>query len=137
VSLSISLARLFGGGLNEALWISAAMAILLAAWMFLRWRAVSASASSLMATGILATLLASPYLLNYDYLLLLVPFTELVRHQLTLTGRLALGIAYVLPFISLGIWGTAGNVSMIISACILAGMTVALQRQAEPAHTAT
>lgn len=136
VSLSTSLARLFGGGLNQALWISGVIALLLAAWLTIRWRAVSATAGSLMAAGILATLLASPYLLNYDYLLLLMPFIELARDKLPVTGRVALGIAYVLPFISLGIWGTAGNVSMIISACILLGIALALYRQANPAGEA-
>jgi hypothetical protein len=87
-----------------------------------------------MATGILATLVASPYLLNYDYLLLLLPFIELARHKLTFTGRVALGSAYALPFISLGIWGTAGNVSMIIPACILLGIALALYRHADPAQ---
>ena len=74
VSPSMALAGLAGGGLDQAVWISAILAILAVVWWVRNWRKITADADRLVTAGILSTFLVSPYLQNYDYLLLLVPF---------------------------------------------------------------
>ncbi len=50
------------------------MALLLGAWLARRWRAAARwSAGEWMSFSILAALLLNPYVMNYDYLLLLLP----------------------------------------------------------------
>jgi hypothetical protein len=70
-------------------------------------------------TGILVTLIVSPYLQSYDYILLLVPFILLARVMRSPMAWIALALAYALPLIGLVLLGTLGNISLIISACIL------------------
>jgi hypothetical protein len=67
-------------------------------------------------------MLVSPYLQNYDYLLLVVPLIELARRKRRPLEWIAMGIAYGLPYVSLALWGTRGNASLIVSACILFGI---------------
>jgi len=129
VSLSMALAGLVGGGLDQAVWISAITAVLLCAWLVIRWHQVTSAPGSLVMTGILVTLIVSPYLQSYDYILLLVPFILLARVMRSPMSWIALALAYALPLIGLVLLGTPGNISLIISACIL---FVLAARQPDP-----
>jgi hypothetical protein len=119
VSLSMEAAGLAGGGLDVAVWIAVAAAAVICVWLVGRWRHVSSTPNRLVATGILITLLISPYLQNYDYLLLLIPFICMLLVMQTRAARIALASAYVLPFLGLALGGTAGNELSIVSALIL------------------
>jgi hypothetical protein len=121
VSLSIALARLGGGGLNQAAWISAVIAILLGAWLFRRWRHLTSPANGLVVPGILLTLLVSPYLLNYDYLLLVAAFILLARDARR-ANWIGLALAFALPLVSLALLGTKGNNSLILSTLLAAAL---------------
>ena len=66
----------------------------------------------------LATLLISPYLQNYDYLLLLVPLLMLVRNARG-WAWFWIALAFLLPLVSLGLFGTAGNVALVGSAFVV------------------
>jgi hypothetical protein len=107
---------------EQAIWISLPIAILLLIWVVRRWRTVSSTPGGLVATGILITMLVSPYLQNYDYLLLLVPLIELARRRRRTMEWIAMTLAYGLPYVGLALWGTRGNASLIVSACILFGI---------------
>jgi hypothetical protein len=107
---------------DQAIWISLPVAVVLLTWMVRRWRTVRATPGGLVSTGILITMLVSPYLQNYDYLLLLVPLIELARRRRRTMEWIAMAIAYGLPYVSLALWGTRGNASLIVSACILFGI---------------
>jgi hypothetical protein len=107
---------------GQAMWISLPVAMLLLLWLIRRWRSVSSTPGGLVATGILTTMLASPYLQNYDYLLLLVPLIVLARGGRRTWAWIAMALAYGLPYVSLALWGTRGNGSLIVSACILFGI---------------
>jgi hypothetical protein len=131
VSLSTLLARASGGGLSQAAWISAGMAVLLAGWLASRWRQVAAAPGSLITGAVLVTMLASPYLLNYDYLMLVVPFVEIVRGTTGLRTWTAISVAYGLPLAALALLGTAGNASLVISACLLFAVFALRRRQAD------
>ena len=119
VSLSMAAAGLAGGGLDVAVWIAVVAAAVICVWLVGRWQHVSSTPDRLVATAILITLLISPYLQNYDYLLLLIPFISMILVMQTGAARIALASAYVLPFVGLALWGTAGNESLIVSALIL------------------
>jgi len=118
VSLAATLARLAGGGLDVAVWISAAIALLLGTWLILRWRQLTLMADGLVVPGILLTLLVSPYLLNYDYLLLAVAFIALAKNVRSVQW-IGLGLAFALPLVSLALLGTRGNASLILSTCLV------------------
>lgn len=124
VSLSTALVRTAGGGLQAALWISVGIAVLCCGWSVLRWRHVASTPSGLVAAGILIIMLVSPYLLNYDYVLLLVPFIELARGARSALEWIGVVLAYAVPVFGLGLLGTAGNVSLVLSACILSALAV-------------
>jgi hypothetical protein len=118
VSVSMAIAGAAGRGLQAAVWISAGTAMLLCVWLVHDWRRISSSSASLVTAGVLATLLASPYLQNYDYLLLLVPLIVLSR-EATRTDWIWIAAAFALPLLSLALLGTVGNVSLVFSALIL------------------
>lgn len=119
VSLPVGLSRIIGGGLGPAAWMALGLALPSSAWLIARWTKVSTTASGIVSIAALATLLISPYLLNYDYLLLLVPLISLAGRDLSMYEWIALGAAYVLPPIALALWGTAGNPMLIVSTCVV------------------
>jgi hypothetical protein len=119
VSLATALARLAGGGLGQAAWISAVIAIVLGVWLVRHWRQLTSTADGLVVPGILLTLLAGPYLLNYDYLLLVVPFIALAKDARR-ADWIGLALAFALPLVSLALLGTRGNASLILSTCLVA-----------------
>jgi len=118
VSPSMALAGLAGGGLDQAVWMSAILAILAGVWLVRNWRKVTADADRLVTAGILSTFLVSPYLQNYDYLLLLVPFLTMSREAHGLDW-IWMAVAFVVPLMGLALLGTAGNAWLVLSAVIL------------------
>ena len=64
-------------------------------------------------------LLVNPYLLNYDFVLLLVPFFVLMKQHRTIIEYLLLVFAYLLPLISLDFLGRQGNSLFLVSTLIL------------------
>jgi hypothetical protein len=118
VSPSMALAGLAGGGLDQAAWISAMLAILAVVWWVRNWRKITADADTLVTAGILSTFLVSPYLQNYDYLLLLVPFLVLSRDAKGFDW-MWIAVAFVVPLLGLALLGPAGNAWLVIPALIL------------------
>ncbi len=115
---SMQLAELMGGGFTQAIWIALVLVILLAVWLVWRWRVLRQQPALLIAASVLVVLIASPYLQNYDYILLLVPFFVLAERMQGFNWITLLG-AYLLPLLGLGIWGVAGDISLVISLLIL------------------
>jgi hypothetical protein len=66
------------------------------------------------------TLLVSPYLYNYDFILLLVPFAVLINSNVDMSGRIVVIACYLVPTFVIAIWGRPGNISLIIVALVLA-----------------
>jgi hypothetical protein len=118
VSPAMLAAGLAGRGLEVAVWISAILAVATGYWLVRNWNRLAVSADQLVSAGVLATLIVSPYLQNYDYLLLLVPFFELSR---TAKGWdwAWLAIAFLAPLAALALMGTAGNAWLILSTVLL------------------
>jgi hypothetical protein len=72
----------------------------------------------LLTGALLITLLVSPYLYNYDFLLLLVPFAVLPKPDKLLQIIVVL-ICYFIPSFALLLLGRAGNLSLIVVTFVL------------------
>ncbi len=115
-SLSVGLVRLVTGqphtGQAAILSIFLGLGLLgLLAW---RFRGRLANAALLMCLAVAFTLLVDPYLLNYDYILLLVPLGLLAGQVRPPAARAALLAAYLLPWVALTL-GRQGNPLLALS----------------------
>jgi len=104
--------RLFDGSLANAMSIALALLILLSILFYLS-RSSFQSPEYLLSAAALATLLISPYLYNYDFLLLLVPFAVLINRS-NLLQKASVGICYLSPTLAISLYGRDGNVSLLL-----------------------
>jgi hypothetical protein len=117
-SLPVWLSRwLFDGSLSSAIWIALALLILLGI-LFYFFRSSFTSHELLLSAALLVTLLVSPYLYNYDFLLLLVPFAILIGK--TNLGQIVIVIlCYLIPTFALILYGRDGNISLIVVSIVM------------------
>ncbi len=103
-SLSVSLVRLVSGQSNTgvAAWVGLILAAGAGIMLFWRFRAHLKDSAALTVLSATLTLLIDPYLLNYDYILLLAPLFWLARRD-----KLA-ALVYVIPWAALAL-GRNGN----------------------------
>ena len=116
-SLPVWMSRwLFDGSLSTATII----AVILLIFLFILFYFVRSSLRSdeLLTAALLVTLLVSPYLYNYDFLLLLIPFAVLPR-QGNLLQIIIVLICYFIPSFALLLLGRAGNISLILVTIVL------------------
>ena len=98
--------------------------------LFWRWKVVT-NVRLLITCCVLMTLLADPYLSNYDYVLLLLPLILLAEWGRSLAMRLAVVAIYLLPGISL-VLGRSGDIFYPLSAILLVLLILRNNPQAEP-----
>jgi hypothetical protein len=103
---------LFDGSLANAMWIALALLILLSILFYLV-RSAFQSPEYLLSAATLATLVVSPYLYNYDFLLLLAPFAVLI-HKGSLLQKILVGLCYLIPTLAISLYGRDGNVSLLL-----------------------
>ena len=116
-SLPVYLSRAFRGntaGLNSASVFGLVIAIGCMFIAFLYRRQLAESPSYLVNFAILITLISSPYLYNYDFILLLVPFALFLSTNHAIYKKILLFILYLIPFIALLTLGRNGNISLIL-----------------------
>ena len=129
-SLPVWLSRwFFDGSLSTAMRIAILLLVLLIV-LFYFVRSSFKAHEFLLTAALLVTLLVSPYLYNYDFLLLLVPFAVLVR-PVNLFQIIVILICYFIPSFALLLLGRAGNISLILVTIVL---TALLYWQALRAH---
>jgi len=117
-SLPVWLSRwFFDGSLTKATGIAVALLIVLIA-LFYFIRSSLQSHEIVLSTALLITLLVSPYLYNYDFLLLLVPFAVLIRKGNLLQKIIAL-LCYLFPTFAIILYGRNGNISLIIVSIVM------------------
>lgn len=108
-----------GGNLSSALWIGLLIFLaLLACWVYTR-RMILRNPVWLMVAAILTVLLSSPYLLNYDFLLLLVPILLLVSEPIKVAEWILIAVSYLIPLVAFVVLGRQGNALYSISTLIL------------------
>lgn len=119
-SLPVALVGLVTGqtDLLPALPIGAVLFVLLTTGLFILRRDLFHSPETIIPTAVLITLLADPYLLNYDFTLLLIPFFALSTSARRMDWPW-LVTAYLLPLILLGIFGRGGSPYLSLAAVIL------------------
>jgi hypothetical protein len=120
-SLPVTLSRaLLDGSLANAVWIAIAL-LLLSAGILFKVRSEWTSHEMLLSAAVLITLLVSPYLYNYDFLLLLVPFAVLF-HRGAPFQRIVVLLCYLVPTFALLLLGRAGNASLLSATLVLMGL---------------
>jgi hypothetical protein len=137
-SLPVWLSRwLFDGSLSNAMWI--ALALLLLFSILLYFVRSSLRPHELWLTAaLLVTLLVSPYLYNYDFLLLLVPFAVLAGKG-NLEQKVVVILCYLAPTFALILYGRDGNISLMIVSLVIMFLLYARMKNPvidETAHAA-
>jgi hypothetical protein len=128
---AMDLASGLGAGFDQLLWFAGALLILISTWLVWQWRGLTSRPGWLVSAAVLATLFASPYLLNYDYVLLLLPFLLAAETESALEWT-ALAIAYLLPLVSLAAGlGTRANAVYVLALIVLIAMQT-LRLRAKP-----
>jgi len=121
-SLPVWLSKFF---FNEALTkTTIIIAIVLLAFLlilFLQVRLVLLRQAELfLNVSVITTLLISPYLFNYDFILLLMPLALLWETKKDSRQTFLVSICYLVPTIALAIYGRAGNNTLLIATALLA-----------------
>jgi glycosyl transferase family 87 len=120
-SLPVWLSRwLFDGSLSAATVIAVVLLLVLAVVFYYVLPALKTH-EFLLTAAMLVTLLVSPYLYNYDFLLLLVPFTVLSKPPKLLSIIVVL-ICYFVPSFALLLLGRTGNISLILVTLVLTAL---------------
>jgi hypothetical protein len=109
---------LFDGSLARAAILSMLLLVILIGIFFMQRKSWTHSPELLLTSALLITLLASPYLYNYDFILLLVPFAVLT--QGTLWQKSSVLVCHLAPTFALALFGRAGNITLLIATTILA-----------------
>ncbi|MGE5377973.1 MAG: glycosyltransferase family 87 protein [Bacteroidota bacterium] len=117
-SLPVWLSRwFFDGSLRTAAGIAVVLLIVFVA-AFIVTRSLWKPHELLLTLALLVTLLVSPYLYNYDFLLLLVPFVVLFDKS-NLVEKIIILVCYLVPTLALIFYGRSGNVSLVIVTSIM------------------
>lgn len=125
-NLSVWIAKWSTGELSLSVASKIAAILLLGlSWVLTRVRPPLWKFPALLINSIFfITLIASPYLYNYNYLLLLVPMFWLAGKDLKPVEWAILFTASVLPAFGLGLFGRDGNISFLISTLMIALMFI-------------
>jgi len=119
-SLPVFLSRwFFDGSLAKAVMIAVVLLIILAGIFFMKPKTLLSSHELLLTSSLLITLLVSPYLYNYDFLLLLVPIAVLAGKGNNAHKVVAIA-CYLVPTVAILALGRHGNISLLIATILLA-----------------
>jgi len=111
-SVPVWLSRwLFDGTLKQAAIIAIVLFIILVVLFWLIRSSLLRSPEILITSALLITLLVSPYLYNYDFILLLVPFAALVSTQGVLS-RITAILGYLIPSFAIVLYARNGNITL-------------------------
>jgi hypothetical protein len=120
VNISVWLSRNISGelSLSQAGAIASVILITLIGILFYVRKILFQFPSLLFTSALMVTILASPYLYNYDFLLLLVPFTVILNSKNNIK-RIAVILCYFIPTILLILYGRDGNGSLLIASLVI------------------
>jgi hypothetical protein len=123
ISLPMLISRgFFDGSLRTAIMVAGLLLIGLVVFYYLQRSVFMKSAVVFMTAASFAAMLVSPYFYNYDFILLLIPFAVLLEQTRNWGVRIILGLCYLAPYFSLGIYGRNGNAALIVITLILYGL---------------
>jgi hypothetical protein len=110
---------IFAGSLSKAALIALALFAVLVVLFFWVRSSLMKDPILLLNVTLIVTLIISPYLFNYDFIMLLIPIAVLWCES-NLTQKIILGACYFVPTLALGILGRAGNITLLIATLIIA-----------------
>jgi len=120
-SLPVWLSRwFFDGSLTKAAVIAVALLIVLAVVFSSIRIALLKSPALLVTSALVVTLLVSPYLYNYDFILLLVPLAVLINSNRNFMLHIVVIICYLVPTFAIAFLGRSGNISLILVTVLIA-----------------
>jgi hypothetical protein len=76
----------------------------------------------LLNLALAATLLISPYLFNYDFVLLLIPFAFLLDKNYGVVQNVIVILCYLIPTLAIAIYGRDGNITLNIVSIVITFM---------------
>lgn len=120
-SLPVWLSRwLFDGSLAKAAMIAAVVFVVFLLAFYLNGGTLLRFPALLLTSSVVATLLISPYLYNYDFMLLLIPFAVLINSSKGLINRILVIACFLIPTFAIALLGRSGNISLILVTILIA-----------------
>jgi len=119
VSLPMAIVSLFGLGIDQALLVAGILLFGLGFIFVAGKLRVLRNTVDFIVMGVCGVLMVSPYLQNYDFVLLLIPIVFLAKRAKDWRSRIIVATAYSLPWVGL-LFGRQGNQVLLISALGLA-----------------
>lgn len=108
----------FNGTLLTAALVALMMLVILLALTVRAWSQFAKEPVLLLNMALLATLLISPYLFNYDFVLLLIPFAVLLCSP-SIVDKIIIALGYLVPSLAILVYGRAGNITLNIVTIVL------------------
>ncbi|NWG33675.1 MAG: DUF2029 domain-containing protein [Chloroflexi bacterium] len=107
----------FDGSLRQASGIALGLLVILAALLWTARKRLVQSPEILVVSVLLVTLLVSPYLYNYDFILLLVPFAALGASSRM--DKIVAAFCYLVPSLAIIVYGRGGNLTLNMATLLL------------------
>lgn len=118
-SLPVYLSRwFFDGSLTKAAILALGLFVVLGGTFFTKRSSLLKSHELLLTAALLVTLLVSPYLYNYDFILLLVPFSVLGMKN-GIGQKILVLLCYLVPTFAILLLSRDGNISLLIATILL------------------
>ena len=109
-SVPVWLSRwLFDGSLGQAAVIAIILLVVLAIMLWSIRKSFVKSPELLVTSALLITLLVSPYLYNYDFILMLVPFAVILNSS-GMIERIVILLCHLIPSAAIILYGREGNI---------------------------
>lgn len=119
-SLPVLFSRwLFNGTLLTAALVALALLIILFILIFQARSKLLKEPVLLLNLALAATLLVSPYLFNYDFVLLLIPFAILLGKKYGIIQNVIVALCYLIPTPAIAIYGRDGNITLNVVTIVI------------------
>ena len=110
---------LFNSSLKQAALIAVTLLVVLLVLFWLIRKSLLRSPELLVTSALLITLLVSPYLYNYDFILLLVPFAILVNTP-GIVPKIVAVLSYLTPSFAIILYSRNGNITLNAATILIA-----------------
>ena len=109
---------LYDGALKQAAFIAVILLIVLVILFWFTRKSLLSSPELLITSALLITLLATPYLYNYDFIFLLVPFAVLVNMQ-GIAPKIVVVLGYLIPSFAIILYSRDGNITLNMATILI------------------
>jgi len=117
VSMPMAITQLGGLRFDQSFLVS--LALLIGFVVFLAHMFLKLKDGSLVASFTCMALLVNPYLQNYDFAFAWIPLMVCAGFAHSRSAQVATLVAFILPWISFGLWGRDGDFTMLASTVLL------------------